>query len=169
MLTTQRRSGRKPTRTKRCWSKKSKAGSRVVPPVDLHEWHEYAASAVCDGGIDRNPGGAMHWTVVVLDSSGELVDARRVEPHEPPGYRSNNVAEFYAAIDAARMLVPYAEGGGRTRIVTDSQVLVHAVRSRRSKRPHLQALLGLLLEVLDRTGTKVVWAPRSLAVEFLGH
>lgn len=130
------------------------------------DWAEYAATAVCDGGIDRNPGGRMYWSVVIVDSNGDVVDTYRQEPHYAEGRRTNNVAEYRAAIQAARMLREYE---GPTRILTDSLVVAGAVRKRRTRTAHLQPLLDELLTALDWRIVDVHWCGRALQVELLGH
>lgn len=131
------------------------------------DWHEWGASAVCDGGCEPNPGGRMFWSVAVIDSGGDVIDSHRGEPPaDYDGPRTNNVAEYLAAIDAAKLLAAY---DGPRRILTDSAVVLSGVRSRRSPTPHLQVLLADLLQLLDAHRITVEWTPRALPVALLGH
>jgi len=131
------------------------------------DWHEWGATAVCDGACEPNPGGRMFWSVAIVDAGGDVIDSHRGEPSMGyDGPRTNNVAEYLAATLAAKILAEY---DGPRRILTDSAVVLSGVRSRRSPTPHLQALLVDLLQLLDAHRIAVEWTPRDLPVALLGH
>lgn len=120
-----------------------------------------------DGSCNPNPGGRMGYGWHLDTAAGVRVGEYRGEVlGYPPEHRTNNTAEYYAALKGLEFTAAYRGGGvGRLVVAGDSQLVINALAGRwRAKRPHLAALRDRCLEAASRVRAGVieyVWVPRE--------
>ena len=124
-----------------------------------------------DGWCKNNgkPNAQAGWSVQEQTAAGSVLHFQggRVSANLP---QTNNVAEYMAIIDGLRLALnermPYAQ----FIIHTDSALVVGQVtRGWKIRVEHLRPLVKEAQALVEKTGAKIVKAPREKIVEVLGH